>query len=115
MPDLPFRSCAGGCGRPVYGGRCSECSKKGSKAEHRHLYDAWWRRESKLFLLQNPSCADPYRKHLGAQVTATDTDHKIPHKGDVKLFRDKRNWQSLCKSCHSRKTAAEGGFGNTIR
>ncbi len=27
-------------------------------------------------------------------------DHKIPHKGDQKLFWDRDNWQPLCKACH---------------
>jgi len=35
-------------------------------------------------------------------------DHVIPHRGDQALFWDEEgNWQSLCWSCHSRKTAAE--------
>ncbi|MCR8827199.1 HNH endonuclease [Photobacterium sp. TY 1-4] len=38
---------------------------------------------------------------------ATDVDHITPHKGDRRLFFDQSNWQSLCKSCHSRKTARE--------
>jgi Restriction endonuclease len=34
-------------------------------------------------------------------------DHVVPHRSDVALFWDElHNWQSLCYSCHSRKTAA---------
>jgi Restriction endonuclease len=34
-------------------------------------------------------------------------DHVEPHKGDASLFWDELgNWQALCYSCHSRKTAA---------
>ncbi|WP_328203649.1 hypothetical protein [Brevibacillus nitrificans] len=44
---------------------------------------------------------------------ATVVDHIIPHKGDKELFWDQKNWQGLCDSHHSRKTAKEdGGFGN---
>lgn len=44
---------------------------------------------------------------------ATDLDHIEPHRGDMTLFWDHDNWQSLCHSCHSAKTASEdGGFGN---
>jgi 5-methylcytosine-specific restriction protein A len=44
---------------------------------------------------------------------ATVVDHIIPHQGDMTLFWDAdSNWQSLCKTCHDRKTATEdGGFG----
>jgi 5-methylcytosine-specific restriction protein A len=43
-------------------------------------------------------------------------DHIIPHKGNMNLFWDKRNWQSMCGRCHSKKTAKEdGGFGNKSR
>jgi 5-methylcytosine-specific restriction protein A len=32
------------------------------------------------------------------------------------LFWNRSNWQSLCHSCHSRKTASEdGGWGNPAR
>ncbi len=48
----------------------------------------------------------------GKVKLATEVDHIIPHKGDMSLFWDPSNWQSLCHACHSRKTAREdGGFG----
>jgi 5-methylcytosine-specific restriction protein A len=31
-------------------------------------------------------------------------DHIVPHRGDRNLFWNQSNWQSLCKSCHDRKT-----------
>jgi len=40
-------------------------------------------------------------------VLATVVDHITPHKGDNDLFWDRANWQSLCESCHNRKTAAD--------
>lgn len=48
------------------------------------------------------SCAE-----RGERTKATEVDHIIPHKGDMRLFSDKNNLQSLCKRCHSRKTLAE--------
>ncbi|KAE8545359.1 hypothetical protein F6453_2331 [Marinobacter nauticus] len=34
----------------------------------------------------------------------------------MKLFWDDSNWQALCHSCHSEKTASEdSGFGNGTR
>ena len=49
-------------------------------------------------------------------IAATIVDHIVPHKGDLALFYDQTNWQSLCKRHHDIKTAAEdGGFGNKKR
>lgn len=43
---------------------------------------------------------------------ASVVDHRRPHRGDMKLFWDRNNWQSMAKECHDRKTAREdGGFG----
>ena len=56
------------------------------------------------------ACAERGRKTGEAwllRVRATDVDHIIPHRGDMKLFTDPHNLQSLCHACHSRKTAAE--------
>ncbi|MFP5078640.1 HNH endonuclease [Rhizobium sp. YIM 134829] len=30
-------------------------------------------------------------------------DHVIPHKGDLELFWDETNLQTLCKTCHDRE------------
>ena len=43
---------------------------------------------------------------------ATVVDHIVPHRGDMRLFWDTKNWQAMAKSCHDRKTARhDGGFG----
>jgi len=43
-------------------------------------------------------------------VAATVVDHITPHRGDMTLFWDKSNWQSLCKRCHdSHKQRLEKG------
>ncbi|MCG2586507.1 HNH endonuclease signature motif containing protein [Massilia sp. TS11] len=36
-----------------------------------------------------------------APPMASVVDHKVAHRGDMKLFWDRDNWQSLCPSCHS--------------
>jgi 5-methylcytosine-specific restriction protein A len=75
-------------------------------AAARKLYDTrWWRRESKVFLARNPLCK--HCDELGLVTAATEVDHIIPHRGNAKLFRDRKNWQALCASCHGRKTASE--------
>jgi 5-methylcytosine-specific restriction protein A len=77
---------------------------------HQRGYNRRWQKARVTFLMRSPLC-----KHCadaGLVVAATDVDHIIPHKGDQALFWDSSNWQSLCKSCHSKKTAREdGGFG----
>nr|WP_211224439.1 HNH endonuclease signature motif containing protein [Eremococcus coleocola] len=51
------------------------------------------------------------KKH-GRTTVATVVDHIVPHKGNKKLFWDSNNHQSLCESCHNRKTASKdmGGW-----
>ena len=74
-------------------------------------YGSRWRAAAKAFLSKHPVCAECERQ--GKFTMATCVDHIVPHKGDRSLFWDKSNWQPLCQSCHSKKTACEdGGFGN---
>lgn len=71
-------------------------------------YGAKWQRASKAFLAEdrNRLCA------CGCGGLADMVDHKTPHKGDLKLFWDRKNWQAMTRSCHSRKTAlADGRWG----
>lgn len=66
-------------------------------------YDSKWRRESKAFLAlpENRYCA------CGCGRPADTVDHKVPHKGDMRLFWDRSNWQPLASSpCHDRKKQA---------
>ena len=72
---------------------------------HQRGYDAEWKKHRDQFLLEHPLCVECRRK--GYVMPATVVDHITPHKGDKVLFWDKNNWQSLCKSCHDRKTATE--------
>jgi 5-methylcytosine-specific restriction endonuclease McrA len=71
----------------------------------RRGYDSKWQRESKAFLAlpQNRYCA------CGCGRLADCVDHKVPHRGNMKLFWDRSNWQPLASSpCHnSRKQCQE--------
>lgn len=73
---------------------------------HRQLYKLkGWIAGRLRYLRRNPLCVDC--AELGAVEPATEVDHIEPHKGDRAKFFDRSNWQALCKSCHSRKTARE--------
>lgn len=67
------------------------------------LYDRRWRKRRRVKLLKDPLCEECKRE--GRLTLATDVDHVIPHRGDRRLFDDDDNLQSLCKPCHSKKTA----------
>ena len=78
--------------------------KRGSSNKRGYTYR--WGKERDAYLIRYPlckNCLDTYSEIRAA----TEVDHVIPHKGDMKLFWDHNNWQGLCKSCHSKKTAEE--------
>lgn len=104
-----------GCTKLTTTGYCNDHppntydKQRGTAAERG--YDHKWRKARLAFLQANPLC-----KHCmenNKLTEATRVDHIVPHRGDKKLFWDRKNWQPLCESCHNRKTAKEdGGFGN---
>jgi 5-methylcytosine-specific restriction enzyme A len=65
-------------------------------------YRKRWDLVAKAHLMKYPECVKCGRP-------AEEVDHIKPHKGDQRLFWDAKNMQSLCKVCHSRKTAEEDG------
>lgn len=71
-------------------------------------YDSQWRKLSLNFRAKNPWCVECLGE--GFVVEARHVDHKIPVVQRPDLRLDTRNLQSLCVSCHSRKTAKEVGF-----
>lgn len=74
-------------------------------------YGYKWQQARKGYLAKHPLCVEC--EASGRVTPATDLDHVIPHKGDMALFWDRSNWQGLCRTHHSAKTAREdGGFGN---
>jgi 5-methylcytosine-specific restriction protein A len=74
-------------------------------------YGYKWQQARAGYLAKHPLCAECERQ--GKITVAVDLDHIEPHKLDMDVFWDRGNWQGLCKSCHSAKTAREdGGFGN---
>ena len=81
----------------------------GSSADRGYGYR--WQKLRNRYIAQHPYCVECL-KH-GKITLATDVDHIRPHRGDPRLLYDEKNLQSLCHSCHARKTASEdGGLGN---
>lgn len=121
--NKPMRMCrAPGCMRLTSEGWCQEhkpkTERKASAAWH-YLYTNpryGWRKRRDDQLARDPWCRECAKR--GLRVRATDVDHVVPHQGDLDLFLH-GELQSLCRSCHSRKTMAEnaqlfrsGGSGN---
>lgn len=76
-------------------------------------YTYRWRKARAGWLRNHPLCA--HCENEGRVRAATDVDHIVPHKGDMQLFWDSSNWQSLCAHHHGIKTATEdGGFGRVV-
>lgn len=73
-------------------------------------YDRRWKAFRDAFIAMHPLCVAC--EAAGLIVPAAVVDHIVPHGGDMGLFWQDGNHQSLCKVCHDRKTATEdGGFG----
>lgn len=74
--------------------------------KHTHLYKlAVWRRLRSRQLIKQPLCEYCLESE---EVTAADTvDHITPHRGDMKLFTDPLNLQSLCSQCHNKRKQRE--------
>ncbi|MEN6567187.1 MAG: HNH endonuclease signature motif containing protein [Veillonellales bacterium] len=70
-------------------------------------YNSRWQKYRVSFLRSHPLCAECERQ--GKLTPATVVDHIKPHKGNMRLFWDPSNHQSLCKQCHDTKTAKEDG------
>lgn len=112
MPMRPPTLCAGGCGRLVTAGHCPHCRPQVDHAKDARRgtatargYGAKWRTTSAAFLRRHPLCVRC--QAAGRTAAATVTDHIVPHRGDLKLFWDRTNWQPLCTTCHGQKTATE--------
>ena len=124
MPNAPLRPCTyRGCVELVADGRCAvhramlqreQDARRGSAYERG--YGSRWQKASKAWLRSHPLCQCPdCQEGKLRTIAATVVDHIIPHKGDMRLFWDNTNWQSMSKTCHDIKTAREdGGFGRAV-
>lgn len=74
------------------------------------FYNSWpWRKFAKRFKEKNPLCVECEKNNL--VVAGTVVDHIVPiNAGGDKL--EESNCQTLCESCHNRKSSNESrGYG----
>lgn len=112
MAQKPLRPCRKpGCRNLTRDGWCPEhkpvkAPKRRSAEWHwMYLTKAWTEDLRPTQLLLEPFCRECAKR--GLRVSATRVDHVRPHLGDWERFTDRGNLQSLCESCHNRKTAQE--------
>ncbi len=112
MPTAPLSYCgASGCNNRVQGGYCPTHRTAQRLTERRFQVGGlnygrpWRRRRRDPHLARNPLCVACQAQ--GLNVLAEEVDHIVPHRGDRDVFWNTHNLESLCKSCHSRKTAGE--------
>jgi len=104
LPEFPKSPCGfPGCGKLTDKGYCSDHSERGRRSSSDRGYGSEWRERRSEQLAKDPLCK--YCRLNGKLIPATQVDHIRPmNAGGVD---HPRNYQSLCHSCHSRKTANE--------
>lgn len=109
MASKPLRPCRKpGCGELTRDGWCEkhrpkQAPRRESAEWHRwYSLDIWTEVLRPEQLMREPFCRECAKR--GDRVRATDVDHVVDHKGDWARFTDPGNLESLCHSCHSRKT-----------
>ena len=115
MPSRSQHPCTHpGCPRLVRGQRrCPEHTRQAEAVRgtaSQRGYDAKWRTLRATWIGGHPFCSAC--ASVGVQSLATQVDHIVAHMGNDALRLDPANLQSLCMSCHSRKTVGQdGGLG----
>lgn len=118
MASKPLRPCRHpGCPNLTRAGYCESHKPRQAARRMSADYHSWYSkpiwtgdlRPAQLF--REPFCRECARKYPPSdprhRTRATVVDHVIPFRGRWDLFVDSNNHQSLCKSCHDRKTALE--------
>ena len=115
MSEKPLRPCRyPGCYELVSDGYCAKhqpakrSGQRSAEAESwRWMYftDEWRKDLRPTQLMREPFCRECAK--AGRRIRAPDVDHIVDHKGNWAVFCDRGNLESLCHSCHSRKTVRE--------
>lgn len=119
MPRKPKKPCGySGCPRLTDGQYCEYHKKLTDARYNKYERDEFsktfykttaWKNARKRQLLHRPFCEECLKS--GKRTAATIADHKVPIKQGGDKY-DASNLQSLCWSCHSRKSVEEGSrFG----
>ncbi len=104
MPTRPPQHQPPGANATAAGPRRAGPSRRG--------YDRRWQRLAQAFRRAHPLCADPFGLHEGRPTPGEHVDHIVPLAAGG--THDDSNLQTLCASCHSRKTVMQdGGFGRS--
>lgn len=72
-------------------------------------YGYKWQKARARFLAAHPLCV--MCEAEGRVTVATVVDHKIPHRGDQRIFWDESQWQPLCATHHSSHKQREENKG----
>lgn len=74
-----------------------------------------WQQARERFLQANPLCVMCRGENPPRVTAATTVDHRIPHRGDQRLFWDESNWQALCTTHHASDKQAMEKSGRAPR
>lgn len=109
MALKPLRPCRHpGCNTLTREGYCPAHKPKQTSRRESAQWHGWyslpiWTNDLRpAQLMREPFCRICAAR--GVRTKATDVDHVVDHKGDWGRFIDRNNLESLCHSCHSRKT-----------
>ena len=110
MPRKPLPGCRkAGCPGKIDKGNCSHCGQSrrvdNRISAARRGYGRRWQRLRLMQLARHPLCK--HCQDAGIITAATEVDHILARRAGGSDAM--ANLQSLCKSCHSKKTAAEAG------
>ncbi len=78
-------------------------TNKAGSSERGYTYK--WQQAREGWLRKHPLCR--YCEREGRVTIATVVDHITPHRGNMTVFWDSENWQSLCKMHHDGQKARE--------
>jgi 5-methylcytosine-specific restriction protein A len=96
MPTMPKTHRPLGAPTPQVRARLDRL-RRGTR--HEQGYTNVWSRARDGYLDRHPLCV--YCAKANRVMAANVVDHIVPHRGNLELFWNEDNWQSLCAPCHN--------------